>query len=87
MIFSERITGDRLSSDPLQLPRSDLTNQHSNRSSKIADLAPPIRSMCPHRHDLDFAFDQLLPIWGSIQIPQSKDTHAKVIGYFARHKR
>jgi hypothetical protein len=46
-----------------------------------------IRNMCPHRRNLDFAFDQLLPIYGSMQIPQSKDTSAKVIGYFARHKR
>jgi hypothetical protein len=39
------------------------------------------------RGDLDFAFDQLLPTYGSMQIPQSKDALAKVISYFARHKR
>jgi hypothetical protein len=86
IIFSEKVTSDRLSSDPLQPPRSDLTNQDSNRSSKTADFASRIRSRRPHRRDLDFAFDQPLPIYGLMQIPQSKDTPTKVIGYFARHK-
>jgi hypothetical protein len=65
--------------------RADLTRQHS--SSRTSDLAPRIRNRCPHRRDLDFAFDQLLPISESMQIPQSKNTPIKVIGYFARHKR
>jgi hypothetical protein len=87
IIFSEKVTSDRLSFDPLQLPRSDLTNQHSNCSNRTADLAPRIRSRCPHRRDLDFAFDQLLPIYGLMQIPHAKDTPAKGSGYFARYKR
>jgi hypothetical protein len=37
-------------------------------------LAPRIRNKCPHRRDPDFAFDQLLPIYGSMQIPKSKYT-------------
>jgi hypothetical protein len=50
-------------------------------------LGPRIRSRCPHRRNLDFAFDQLLAIYGSMQIPQSKDMLTKVIGYFMRDKR
>jgi hypothetical protein len=87
IIFSEKVASDSSSFDPLQPPRSDLTNQHSNCSNRATDLAPRIRSRCPHRRDLDFAFDQLLPIYGSMQIPQSEDALAKVISYFARHKR